>query len=110
VAVRLFGWPDQGDSVDMRAFLIADLVIGVVAALVVAFVAFPYRGRTVPKAGRLCDAVAAVADKVDPGPAPVHGVLSTPEKSRRMSRRFERVERAVRHPSRALAAAGRGRG
>lgn len=91
----------------MGAFLIADLVIGAVGALVVIFVAFPYRGRAVPKAGRLSHAVEAVADKVDPGPSPVHGVLSTPEKSRRMSRRFEKVETALRHPARTVSTAGR---
>jgi hypothetical protein len=91
----------------VRAFLIADLVIGAVGLLVVVFVAFPYRGRAVPRAERLSHKVADVAGRLDPGPAPVHGVLSTPEKSRRMARRFERVERAIKRPGRALVSAGR---
>jgi hypothetical protein len=43
-------------------------------------------------------------DKVDPGEAPPLGVLSTPEKSRAMSARFERAERQVRR----LVTIGRG--
>jgi hypothetical protein len=91
----------------MGAFLIADLVIGAVGLLVVAFVAFPYRGRTVPKARRLSSAVADVTEKLDPGPAPAHGVLGTPEKSRRISRRIEKIESLLRHPARAMSTAGR---
>jgi hypothetical protein len=82
--------------------LLVHLVLGVLALLVVAFVAFPYRGRAVPRAGRLTDAVSSVADRVDPGEAPPLGVLSTPEKSRAMSRRFERVERGIRRGARVL--------
>jgi len=86
--------------------LIALLVIAAVGLLIVGFVAYPYRGRSVPSAipqsERISDALAAVTDKVDPGPAPVQGVLTTPEKSRRMSRRFETAERAIRHPIRVL--------
>jgi hypothetical protein len=86
--------------------LIALLVIAAVGLLIVGFVAYPYRGRGVPSAlpqsERLNEALAAVTEKVDPGPAPIHGVLSTPEKSRRMSRRFEAAERAIRHPIRGL--------
>lgn len=93
----------------MRAFLIADLVIGALGLLVVVFVAFPYRGRAVPKAERLSHTVAGVAERLDPGPAPVQGVLTTPEKARRMSRRFERAESVLRNPARALSSAGRQR-
>lgn len=86
--------------------LIALLVIAGIGLLIVGFVAYPYRGRGVPSAlpasERLNEALAAVTEKVDPGPAPVHGVLSTPEKARRMSRRFETAERAIRHPIRVL--------
>jgi hypothetical protein len=82
------------------------LVIAAVGLLIVGFVAYPYRGRAVPSAlpqsERLTEALAAVTEKVDPGPAPVHGVLSTPEKARRMSRRFETAERAIRHPIQVL--------
>lgn len=87
--------------------LIALLLIAGVGLLIVGFVAFPYRGHHVPKAERLTEAVAAVAERVDPGEAPPLGVLSTPEKSRRMSRRFERAEQLLRHPARALTGSGR---
>lgn len=90
----------------MDVLLIALLVIAAVGLLIVGFVAYPYRGRGVPsalpKSERLNEALAAVTEKVDPGPSPVHGVLSTPEKSRRMSRRFETAEQAIRHPIRVL--------
>jgi hypothetical protein len=57
-----------------------------------------------PASDRVNDALAAVTERVDPGPSPVHGVLSTPEKARRMSRRFETAEQAIRHPIRVLTA------
>ena len=76
--------------------LLVHLVLGVVALLVVGFVAYPYRGREIPRAERLTDSLAAAVERVDPGEAPPHGVLSTPEKSRAMSARFERAERQVR--------------
>jgi len=88
--------------------LLAHLLLGLIATLVVAFVAFPYRGRAVPRAGRLGDAVASLADRVDPGEAPPLGVLSTPEKSRAMSERFERAEKHIRRGARVLVTAGRG--
>jgi hypothetical protein len=89
--------------------LIALLVIAAVGLLIVGFVAYPYRGRGVvpsalPASDRVNDALAAVTERVDPGPSPVHGVLSTPEKARRMSRRFETAEQAIRHPIRVLTA------
>ena len=90
----------------MDVMLVALLVIAAVGLLIVGFVAYPYRGRSVPSAipqsERISDALAAVTEKVDPGPAPVHGVLTTPEKSRRMSRRFEKAERAILHPIKVL--------
>jgi len=76
--------------------LLAHLVLGVVALLVVGFVAYPYRGREIPRAERLTDSLAAAVERVDPGEAPPLGVLSTPEKSRAMSARFEKAERQVR--------------
>jgi hypothetical protein len=90
------------------SLLAVHLVIGAIALLVVAFVAFPYRGRAVPRAEGLTDRLASVADRVDPGEAPPLGVLSTPEKSRAMSARFERVERRLRRGARVLVTAGRG--
>ena len=90
--------------ITVRTLLIAHLVLGAVALLVVAFVAYPYRGRGIPRAGRLTEKVIDLTDRVDPGEAPPLGVLSTPEKSRAMSARFERVERQVRR----LVTAGRG--
>lgn len=94
----------------MNALLLADLIIGAVGLLVVVFVAYPYRGRAVPKAQRLTDAVASVAERVDPGEAPPHGVLGSPEKSRRMSRRFEKAERTLRKGAKVLVPAGRDNG
>ena len=76
--------------------LIAHALLGLVALLVVGFVAYPYRGRAVPRTGRLSERVVDLRDRVDPGEAPPLGVLSTPEKSRAMSARFERAERQVR--------------
>jgi hypothetical protein len=76
--------------------LVFHLFFGFLALLVLAFVCFPYRGRTAPKARRLSEAVASVADRVDVPEAPPHGVLTAPEKSRRVSQRFERAERRVR--------------
>jgi hypothetical protein len=93
-----------GNVITVRTLLIAHLALGAVALLVVAFVAFPYRGRGIPKAGRLTEKVIDLTDRVDPGEAPPLGVLSTPEKSRAMSARFERVERQVRR----VVTAGRG--
>lgn len=92
----------------MTTLLVAHVILAVLALLVVGFVAFPYRGRAVPRAERLTEKVAEVADRVDPGEAPPLGVLSTPEKSRAMSRRFERVEERLRRGVRVLVTAGRG--
>jgi hypothetical protein len=87
--------------------LLLHVFFGLLALLVLAFVSFPYRGRTAPKARRISEAVAAVAERVDPGEAPPLGVLTTPEKSRRVSRRFEDAEVKVRRGARALATIGR---
>lgn len=92
----------------MIALLVAHVVLGTIALVVVAFVAFPYRGRSVPRAERLTEKVASVAERVDPGEAPPLGVLTTPEKSRAMSARFERVESRLRRGVRALVPISRG--
>ena len=88
----------------VQTLLIAHLALGFLALLVVGFVAYPYRGRAVPRAERLSEKVVDLRDRVDPGEAPPLGVLSTPEKSRAMSARFERVEQQVRR----VVTAGRG--
>ena len=80
----------------METLLIAHALLGLVALLVVGFVAYPYRGRAVPRAERLSERVVDLRDRVDPGEAPPLGVLSTPEKSRAMSARFERAEQQIR--------------
>lgn len=80
----------------METLLIAHALLGLVALLVVGFVAYPYRGRAVPRAERLSERVVDLRDRVDPGEAPPLGVLSTPEKSRAMSARFERAEEQIR--------------
>jgi hypothetical protein len=90
--------------VRVTTLLLADLLLGLVALLVVGVVVVLYRGRQIPRAGRLTDKVTELADRVDPGEAPPLGVLSTPEKSRAMSARFERAERQVRR----VVTAGRG--
>jgi hypothetical protein len=94
----------------VTALLTTHVLLGLVALLVVGFVAYPYRGRRVPvpHSERITDAVASVADRVDPGDSPPLGVLSTPEKSRAMSARFERVEQLLRRGARKLVTAGRG--
>lgn len=92
----------------MNALLLVFLIIGAVGLLVVAFVAFPYRGRAVPKAPRLTAAVAAVTEKVDPGEASPHGVLSSPEKARQMAQRFEKAERKLKNGAKGLLPVGRG--
>jgi hypothetical protein len=93
----------------MTELLAAHVLLGLLALLVVGFVAYPYRGRRspVPHTERFTDAVASVADRVDPGEAPPLGVLSTPEKSRAMSARFERVEQRLRRGARVLTGTGR---
>jgi hypothetical protein len=79
----------------VTSLLFFQALFAVPALLVLAFVSFPYRGRTAPKARRISEAVADLADRVDPGEAPPLGVLTTPEKSRRVSKRFERAEARV---------------
>ncbi len=88
----------------VRTLLLAHLLLGLVALLIVAFVAFPYRGRGVPRAGRLSEKVVDLRARVDPGEAPPLGVLSDPARSRAMSARFERAEQQVRR----VVTAGRG--
>jgi hypothetical protein len=85
-----------GNVARVTTLLLAHLLLGLVALLVMGFVALLYRGRDIPRAERLTERVEAVADRVDPGEAPPLGVLSTPEKSRAMSARFERAEHNVR--------------
>ena len=102
-----FGHCCGGNVIEVQTLLIAHAVLGLVALLVVGFVAYPYRGRAVPRAGRLNglnDKVVDLRDRVDPGEAPPLGVLSNTEKSRAMSARFERVEQQVRR----VVTAGRG--
>jgi hypothetical protein len=90
--------------VRVTTLLLADLLLGLVALLVVGVVAVLYRGRQIPRAERLTDKMTELADRVDPGEAPPHGVLTSPAKSRAMSDRFERAERQVRR----VVTAGRG--
>jgi hypothetical protein len=87
---------DPGKAPTVIELLIAHLLLALVAGLVVLFVAFPYRGRAVPRAERLSEKVVAVTERVAPGEAPPLGVLSDPHKSRTMSARFERVEQQLR--------------
>ena len=89
--------------------VLVHVILASVAALIVLFVAYPYRGRAVPRAERLTDKVVSVTERVAPGEAPPLGVLTTPEKSRAMSARFERVENLLRRGARALVPADRDR-
>jgi hypothetical protein len=84
--------------------------IGLVALLVIAVAAVMHHEQTAAKAPRVAAAVAAVAERVDPGEAPPLGVLTTPEKSRRISRRFELAEWKVRRGARALTTLARSHG
>lgn len=86
----------------MTELLLTHALLATIAALVVVFVAFPYRGRAVPRAERLSEKVVSVAERVDPGEAPPLGVLTTPEKARAMSARFERAETRLRRGARVL--------
>ena len=86
----------------MGSLIFMYLAAAVLSGLVVVFVAYPYRRRPVPKAKRITDAVVSVAERVDPGEAPPSGVLTTPEKARRMSRRFELAELRIRRVARAV--------
>ena len=90
--------------VTVTTLLMADLLLGVVALLVVGVVVVLHRGRQIPRAGRLTEKLTELADRVDPGEAPPQGVLTSPAKSRAMSARFERAERQVRR----VVTAGRG--
>ena len=90
--------------VTVTTLLLADLLLGLVALLVVGVVVVLHRGRQIPRAGRLTERVTELVDRVDPGEAPPQGVLTSPAKSRAMSDRFERAERQVRR----VVTAGRG--
>lgn len=95
----------------MTSLIVAHLVLAGIGLLVVGFVAFPYRGRAVPRAlprsDRLNDRLQDFAGRLDPADAPPLGVLTTPEKSRAMSERFERAESKIKRGLRAAVPAGR---
>jgi hypothetical protein len=91
----------------MGTLILVELGFGLLAGLVVLFVAYPYRGRKAARSGRISRKVAQVASKVDPGEAPPNGVLADPVRDRRMSRRFERLERKIRRGARVLTPAGK---
>ena len=96
-------WPWRGGKAPVvLELLMVHVLLGSLALLVVGFVAFPYRGRAVPRAERLSEKVLQVTDRVDLGEAPPLGVLTTPEKSRAMSARFEQAERRLRRGARTL--------
>ena len=85
----------------MLELLVAHALLASLAALVVLFVAFPYRGRNVPRAERLTEKVAEVAERVAPGQAPPWGVLGDRDRDREVSARFEAVENKIRRTARA---------
>lgn len=89
----------------------AELVFGTLGLAVLLVVAAFYRGDRVPRAAKMTGVVTSVAQRVDPGEAPPQGVLTTPEKSRAIAARIERIESRLGHQvksgARALAAPGR---
>ncbi len=80
------------------AWFLATLVLTLLAAgAVVAYVAFPARGRPLPGApelGRRMQRVAAAVGRRTEGP-PAYGVLSSPQGHRRAQQRFEAAERRI---------------
>ncbi len=94
----------------MTSLLVFHAAIGLLALLVMLVAAVMHHEQTARRAPRVAAAVDAVADKVDPGEAPPLGVLSTPEKSRRVSRKFELAEWKVRRGARALTTLARSNG
>ena len=94
----------------MTSLLLVHATIGLLALFVIAVAALLHHEQAAARAPRVAAAVNAVADKVDPGEAPPLGVLTTPEKSRRASRRFEQAEWKVRRGARALTTLARSNG
>ena len=94
----------------MTLLLFVHAAIGLIALLVILVAAVMHHEQTARRAPRVAAAVAAVAERVDPGEAPPLGVLSTPEKSRRISRRFELAEWKVRRGARAVTTLARSNG
>ena len=92
------------------SLVLVHATIGLLALLVIAVAALLHHEQSAARAPRVAAAVAAVAQKVDPGEAPPLGVLSKPEKSRRVSRRFEHAEWKVRQGARALTTLARSHG
>jgi hypothetical protein len=92
------------------SLVVVHAAIGLLALLVLALAALMHHEQTARRAPRVAAAVAAVAERVDPGEAPPLGVLSKPEKSRRASRRFELAEWKVRQGARALTTLARSNG
>ena len=94
----------------MTALILIHAAIALVALLVITVAAVMHHEQTASRAPLVAAAVVAVAEKVDPGEAPPLGVLTTPEKSRRISRRFELAEGNVRRGARALTTLARSNG
>jgi hypothetical protein len=94
----------------VTTLLLVHASIGLVALFVLAVAALLHHEQAAARAPRVAAAVNAVAEKVDPGEAPPLGVLSTPEKSRRVSRRFELAEWKLRRGARALTTLARSNG
>ena len=92
------------------SLLLVHATIGLLALLVIAVAALLHHEQAAVRAPRVAAAVNAVAERVDPGEAPPLGVLTTPEKSRRVSRRFELAEWKVRRGARALTTLARSNG
>jgi hypothetical protein len=94
----------------VTSLLLLHASIGLIALLVLLVAALLHHEQSARRAPRVAAAVSAVAERVGPGEAPPLGVLTTPEKSRRVSRRFELAEWKVRRGARALTTLARSNG
>lgn len=90
----------------MTILISVHVLLGLLGALIIALVVILYRGRSLPRAQRVTKAVVSAAQRVHPGEAPPQGVLTTPEKSRQVSDRFEAAEGKVRRGARVLTKRG----
>ena len=91
----------------MTTLIAVQLLFGLVGFVVIALVVLLYRGRSLPsRAQRAREVVVATAQRIHPGEAPPQGVLTTPEKSRQVSQRFEEAEGKLRRGARVLTLRG----
>lgn len=90
----------------MTTLIAIQLLFAFLGLVVIALVVLLYRGRYLPRAQRASQKVVAAARRMHPGEAPPQGVLTTPEKSRQVSQRFEEAEGKLRRSARVLTMRG----